>query len=208
MIVSTSILFSCNIKEETLSEKEIMRQVLPNVLDSMVIKLYVMHLPIPKNDLFDSVSGKMLTHTNEKHSYVYRNIERKLRLGKEDLHVLVVLNDTVHEISSYDYDVNTYYHFLPEMPDNKMYTIDWQIAMENKGYQAQLTSESDASFATDLIIFKTLSISRIAFNRAFTKGVFTCEYNCGLLCGYGYLMHISMQNNTWSITSIDFNWIS
>jgi len=72
---------------------------------------------------------------------------------------------------------------------------------ENLNLKIELISESDIqSFRLKKNEFRYLSISRIIFNRAFSKGYLSFRFICGEACAWNNNIEISKSNGKWKIS--------
>ena len=62
---------------------------------------------------------------------------------------------------------------------------------------------NDSNSSIGIIIF-----SKIYFFNKNNEGVLSCDFNCGGLCGKGYIIHVKKINNRWKIIETDMTWIS
>ncbi len=107
--------------------------------------------------------------TNDGEGYLYG----KLKARKLDL----------HEINKYEN-----LKVLLALPDTS--------ATNKNNEQEELYRKYRKEFKPTIEVF---SLSRIAFDKSYTKGVLSYWYNCGSLCGEGCILYIKKVNGKWVI---------
>ena len=62
--------------------------------------------------------------------------------------------------------------------------------------------------ASDERVVATLTLSRVVFNSEKTKAAYYYQENCGLLCGYGFVVFAELTSDGWKILGKNMVWIS
>jgi hypothetical protein len=205
-----------NRKSEFEFEKKVMRQIFPDLIDSLWIHSSSLdNLPFVKLDKKGNVIG-----LEEQDQSVVRksHLETLHELKKSKSKLFVAIYDTIHSVgSNHMIDLTKHYKDAIVAKDKRIDTIQYpldrkeftkikhiKVLFISKFVMGERPWESNYGYTFNGFI----SFSRIQFDDAKKYGVLTCAIDCGGLCGRGYTIFIKKIKNTWVIDSVVDTWIS
>ena len=203
--------FSCNNRKQVDVEidKTVMKEIFPSLMDSMYVEIMFSMSPPPVEEIFHSGSGKFILRPANKSELFKKEIRNELIEHKKDsTAITIVLNDTIHELNE---DAKLKFQTKYVLSKNYFasgYKVDLDTTIQNKSYKIVLSSTYKPRPDAFEIVLKELSFSRILFNKEQNKGMLTCEYFCGLLCGNGYRIFIKQMHDKWIIDYIEHAWVA
>lgn len=198
-------------------DKAVMKEIFPSLIDSMYVKIAFPRIPPEMAEVTDSITGKKELRPVEKRADDEELFRNEVSLYERDsIQIIVVLNDSIHAVTSDDIK-----DFLPgnSNPNNtssdsytgKSYLLQLNEFTVRKCFKLLTSSaykQERKEMAPVRRELKEISFSRIILNNEKTRGMLTCEYDCGLQCGTGYQVYIVKENGKWKIDHIKKTWIA
>jgi hypothetical protein len=194
-----------------------MQEIFPSLLDSMYVEIMFSMTPPTVKESYDSINRKTIGKPVDKNESFKDQIRNDLiRFKKDSTTITIVLNDTIHPLFNEDkLKFQSKYPLSFEHSDENSFARGYKIDLNaynlNSVFKLVLASaynnnrNLEPSFE---IVLKELSFSRIVFNKERNRGILTCEYVCGTLCGNGYRVFIKKLKGKWHIDYIDHSWIA
>lgn len=208
VIILIVMTVSCNNTERQLtSERRIMMDIFPAMIDSIYVETTFTKLPPPIEIITDTVTGKQVTRPVMATDRLRQHTMEQLRQRKASgVVTTIIIDDTIQPVHAADLEG------LPiaftDTSNNKPYHLEWNNSMQPKGIRLIPSSRYKAINRQDVHILNKLSFSRILLNKERDKGVLACTYSCGGLCGNGYRVYIKKSGNRWIIERIEHAWVA
>ncbi|KAF2514014.1 hypothetical protein EYY60_04510 [Flavobacterium zhairuonense] len=214
--------FGCKKKEvEKVDELQFEKGVLNNVFVEIVDSIYMDRRIIvpPPPPRFNSETNKVDTtgHHKELKEY-WRNRDR---IKNDKTRILLGVYTDIEKISSFETEMilrqlNIAGYLYDNSKETDKYKLDLKPFENNKKFNFQNSSKYPHEKNWDLndksnVRFPvgTISVSRIQFNKAKTRGILTAGASCGGgKCGRGFLIIIENNSGTWKIAEVIHTWVS
>ena len=198
-------------------DKAVMVEIFPFLLDSMYVEITFSMTPPRIAEVVDSITGIQELNTVEKGTIDRELIRKDLNLcEQESNYITIVLSDSIHELSKDNLEVfqsknPLSQELISSWAFQKSYPLPLNDLIVRNCFKLKLSSEYKPIIIDSLMgvrLFKEISFSRIVFDADKTRGMLTCEYVCGMLCGNGYRVYIKQVNRKWVIDYVDYAWIA
>jgi hypothetical protein len=203
----SALLISCASNQNALpaDDKEVFREILPVVLDSMYVEISYRMAPAPVK--IDSSAGEPEFIIGKKDPGLKEEIRQELlRERQSGMIISFVIDDTIRGFGDSDLEIFGVREIIRTAPKESDYKVNLESLGNLKG--VKLINVSDYIPAPEREpysrVLNKLIFSRIVFNDQGDLGMLSCKFQCGLGCGQGYRIFIRKLVGIWEIDKIEF----
>jgi hypothetical protein len=204
------LIISCEANPPQLSrsDRDVMKEILPMIIDSMFVEITYEMTPPPVMSI-DSTSSEVKLILGKKDLGLKEEIRQSFIKGKELPRVIImVIDDIIQNFNESELDKIPYDCIQGKDSLKFAYRMDLRSISVEDGVKLIPSpyytpcSEPDPHY----LVLSKFEFSRIAINKEFTTGMLTCKYDCGLGCGLGYRIFIKRNDIHWEIDKIIFEY--
>lgn len=215
---------SCEKKVNELEfEKNVMKEILPSLIDSTCVDIRIMRNFPPKygESIYDKtghyIGVDSTKATNEEKLRLLEWKKRNLEIKNDTSKIIIAFNPKIKNSSG-----SLKKDFEKHFPNAKLFTakieneyvLDFKnIKLHNK-FELKNISEFPKGRGViwetkyNFLFSGVVDFSRIQFDKEKKFGILDGGFVCGGLCGQGFRIYIKKVNEKWLIDKIEGTWIS